>query len=871
MIPKRVKVDLFPNTTLQRLPIEHKEVFESFDNDPYFHLMPENRIIKAGWYILNYNINITQGEILLPKVYFDFGDGFSEKYHWRLFYHNGVIFGLVKVPWDCFRLRLDISESNITFEHGEVKLTKVSKAQAALQFFSLLDAIGESRLKFLKDLMAQKSFKGQKKLLKSLFEGNYVPLEYQKVPDTEKVKAPAEPAENLAEILNHSSLDRAKFQQFIKVSEKLAKAGNKVNIRLNAPVDIILPVYNGIEYLEKLLPQLVANSDLPFVLHIIDDCSPDKKIATYLEWFEKNHENIKVKRNEVNLGFTKTVNRLLKACTSDVVVLLNSDIEVPSNWLSRLIAPFFLDDKIATITPISNCATICSFPNVGDNPLLQGSDVEEINAPLRNMGLYYEEIPTGVGFCMAINRKMTQKVGILNEEAFPRGYGEEVDLCFRARKKGFKNVLNTSLFVYHKHGGSFTSAEKVKLLNANQQKLEAFHPEFHTVLQRYFKENTFILFKIIYLLKLIRKEGKKITLFLDHDLGGGTNVYSKNYFSDNKDQVFLYGQYLNPNRNEHNQILFTVDYQNYKFKFALDDLQVLFDLLNRYDLKLDEVVINHLVSYKDSIKVSKQVIAYKKAQQVRLKVLCHDFYFICPNFLLFRENVESCGVPTDLNVCNKCISNLSQIIDPKLVPNDFVSLPEWRKNWGDLLVNEADELLVFSESTRKLFMKVWPQLEAKVTVKPHTLKGFTKFNSNVYRIGILGSIHSVAKGGKFIQELANYLQENNLRNFKLINFGGIHPSFDHDLIDKKGPYKLDELHFSLKKNRIDVVLIPSVWEETFSFTTREAIESGIPTACFPLGGQYDQVKHYDKGIVVKEIKPEAVVEAISSYFEGVKA
>ena len=65
------------------------------------------------------------------------------------------------------------------------------------------------------------------------------------------------------------------------------------------------------------------------------------------------------------------------------------------------------------------------------------------------------ELPTGVGFCMALNRNVLKKIGFLDEQTFGKGYGEENDWCMRAYKAGYKNVLIPNLFVYHKHGMSF--------------------------------------------------------------------------------------------------------------------------------------------------------------------------------------------------------------------------------------------------------------------------------------------------------------------------------------------------------------------------------------------------------------------------------
>jgi GT2 family glycosyltransferase len=63
---------------------------------------------------------------------------------------------------------------------------------------------------------------------------------------------------------------------------------------------------------------------------------------------------------------------------------------------------------------------------------------------------------------MGINQQVWSTLGGF-DEAFGRGYGEENDWCMRAIQAGYKNIVASNLFIYHKHGGSFTSEEKEEL------------------------------------------------------------------------------------------------------------------------------------------------------------------------------------------------------------------------------------------------------------------------------------------------------------------------------------------------------------------------------------------------------------------------
>src|SRR5690606_38208983 len=76
------------------------------------------------------------------------------------------------------------------------------------------------------------------------------------------------------------------------------------------------------------------------------------------------------------------------------------------------------------------------------------------------------EVPTGHGFCLYVKRSCIRAVGFLDEPAFGRGYGEEVDFCLRAREAGFKHICAPNVFVGHVGGVSFGSnADSMKKRN----------------------------------------------------------------------------------------------------------------------------------------------------------------------------------------------------------------------------------------------------------------------------------------------------------------------------------------------------------------------------------------------------------------------
>jgi GT2 family glycosyltransferase len=137
------------------------------------------------------------------------------------------------------------------------------------------------------------------------------------------------------------------------------------------------------------------------------------------------------------------------------VVLLNADTITTRGWLERLAACAASDPRIATATPFSNNAEICSFPAFCvANPL--PADADAIAAACVAAGPPgYPELPTGVGFCMFVRRAALDAIGGFDAATFGRGYGEENDFCRRAAGHGWRNVLCDDAFVGHRGGVSF--------------------------------------------------------------------------------------------------------------------------------------------------------------------------------------------------------------------------------------------------------------------------------------------------------------------------------------------------------------------------------------------------------------------------------
>ena len=126
-------------------------------------------------------------------------------------------------------------------------------------------------------------------------------------------------------------------------------------------IDIIVPIYNGYDYLVRLFPTL-NKTDLKSQIYLVDDCSTDERVIQLEKEFVQQTPNAVLMKNKENYGFVKSVNCALLN-SKNHVALVNTDTELPDHWLERLMAPILNDKKVGSSTPYTNSGTIFSFPN----------------------------------------------------------------------------------------------------------------------------------------------------------------------------------------------------------------------------------------------------------------------------------------------------------------------------------------------------------------------------------------------------------------------------------------------------------------------------------------------------------------------------
>ncbi len=205
-------------------------------------------------------------------------------------------------------------------------------------------------------------------------------------------------------------------------------------------VSIIIPNFNGRELLEKNLPSVIkAKKYVPnriLEVIVVDDASRDDS----WEFVKKNFSEVKLIRHRENRGFSASVNTGARAAKGEILVLLNSDVSPTRDFLVEAIRHFNNENVFGV-----------SFHEKGFS-WARGkfSDGFIVHESGKNDGKVHETfwISGGSG---AFRRRYWMELGGMDEKLFSPFYWEDVDICYRAQKRGWICLWEPNSLVYHMH------------------------------------------------------------------------------------------------------------------------------------------------------------------------------------------------------------------------------------------------------------------------------------------------------------------------------------------------------------------------------------------------------------------------------------
>lgn len=629
--------------------------------------------------------------------------------------------------------------------------------------------------------------------------------------------------------------------------------------------DIIIPIYNAYDCLSPCIDSVIKNTDLTNNrIILIDDKSPDERVLPLLESYAKKNSSIVLLKNEENFGFVGTVNKGMKYSGNDVL-LLNSDTEVSANWLDNIKATAYSEPKVASVTALSNNATLASVPNglqVNDLPSNMSFDeYADMISKIAYPDVF--ELPTAHGFCMYIRREALDTIGYFDEETFGKGYGEENDFSFRALDYGFKHLLCTKTIVYHKESQSF-SEKRQKLVEEHGKILESRYPIYNQRIGLWCQSFPIkkVCENIDYQIKL---HDRKNILMIIHDFDiehlGGTTMHVMDIIKSNRDKYNIH--VLAPSGGIYKVFSFFKDSEKVLKLGAINNSGIISYYNADYRRMLEKVIVgfrintihvHHMINhYFDIIDVAKKY-------SIKSIITLHDLYALCPTINMLYKMESYCMDLKDKN-CSECIFMKTGL------RNNII--PSWQKEWEKYLA-KFDQIIVPSNNTKEIINSVYKDIN--IDVIPHGIdyedNNYLSSidNKDVIDVAFVGVV-SIHKGGNVL----NALIKNKNPKIRYHLFGSSElPELNKDQSNfiNHGKYNRNDLPKLLKDNKINLICLLSIWPETYSYTLTESIASGIPVLAFDMGAIGDRIKENKYGWIIKNgTSPKEIANKISEIFD----
>jgi GT2 family glycosyltransferase len=235
-------------------------------------------------------------------------------------------------------------------------------------------------------------------------------------------------------------------------------------------VSIVIPVYNGPTYVLECLAALAAHTaGVDYEVIAIDDASEEETAALL-----RSIGNIRLLRNDRNLGFLLTCNRCLEIAKGRFLVFLNSDAQVQPGWLGAMLAAFETEKRVGAVGPK------LVYPNgrLQEAGALINRDctatlVGLTDDPARLRYNRRREVEYCSGACLLVETQVFRELGGFDPHYAP-AYCEDADLCLRLRQRGLRIIYEPAAVVAHHLSAisnSISASYKRDLAIRNQQKL----------------------------------------------------------------------------------------------------------------------------------------------------------------------------------------------------------------------------------------------------------------------------------------------------------------------------------------------------------------------------------------------------------------
>ena len=197
---------------------------------------------------------------------------------------------------------------------------------------------------------------------------------------------------------------------------------------------VVIPNWNGRRWLAGCLASVAAQQLPAAEVIVVDNGSEDDSLA----YLRDEHPGVRVLALGANTGFAHAANRGFAAAGSELVALVNTDVELAPDWLARMTAALSDDPRVAAVAcKMLQLADQRAVYDAGDVLRRDGACVQRGRFE-RDDGRF--DAPGDVfGACAGAavyRRGAVLAVGGFDERYF--AYLEDVDLALALRRAGWR-------------------------------------------------------------------------------------------------------------------------------------------------------------------------------------------------------------------------------------------------------------------------------------------------------------------------------------------------------------------------------------------------------------------------------------------------
>jgi GT2 family glycosyltransferase len=221
---------------------------------------------------------------------------------------------------------------------------------------------------------------------------------------------------------------------------------------------IVILNWNGLSYLKMFLSTIVKFSlSSDTVVCVADNGSTDGS----QEWLNENFKEVNLIKLDKNYGFAGGYNMALNQLDSTYFVLINSDVEVTDGWLKPLVSYMDNNPDVASCQPkirsyynreyFEYAGAAGSYIDKFGYPFCRGRIFDEVE---KDTGQYDSQVDVfwSSGACMIVRSDAWRKCNGFDSGFF--AHMEEIDLCWRFHKAGYRVSYIPTSIVFHVGGGS---------------------------------------------------------------------------------------------------------------------------------------------------------------------------------------------------------------------------------------------------------------------------------------------------------------------------------------------------------------------------------------------------------------------------------